>query len=922
MNRIANAVKKGRCTFLISPKYAGTDEGKKLAAALPTVPLEENADFLPITAESFAAANQNAGIIVMLDPNIFDPSFATFAKIYSQLSAQPQLFFIGKSFNRFGLPASLQFKNIQHIKTRAIDVINEFSKKPAPKEAKKKESSHTPKAPKSVIVGREEEVQTLKEFLTENDRTVFLHGPSGIGKHWLLEEALNSLESPLKRIPEIRFGHEVGLDTLLSRIAMAGAPKNALTKALNSRENRPSPKKIAQITVETLNGEAFENTLFVVSGVESLLDGRDSSFYKERSLEIILSAILRSSLKAKFVFISTQKLQTHTNQNLPLFLEVLGLKQDSWEEMFATWHLSEEHHALAMKFADRAQGHPIAMRSLAVSIQNGLSEDLLEQSKRGIVTNIYDSQGVKKLIQKMFDKLNNQDKDLLGLLLQLKRPLTANQMKLFLDVDRKTRIALIAAGVLEKTHTEPKRYYVHPIIETLRIKPPSFEKMEQLGLRLLDEAKRLRHRENDLLEELCIIQIANNILSNARKPRLCYKTTVSCIDHILAPLRRVTFRQRKYDIAEKMLTSALKKAPAHPDALLIEHFLTRKKSGAKTPPMDPLHKKAGTPETYHYEATLFVERGQLDRATKALEHGIEAFPNNARLCRRLSGLYLRQSKVESAQNILLKAIQIQPLMPDNYSFLGDVYTRLGSAHWEKSETCFERSKELGGETPPLLVRRARLLRLKAISNPEKAAEMYTQCQEVLKKALTMEEKNLGANILMATVLLDQGGELEQIEKHLKPFLKFKEHTESFIQKARYLARKKDFVSAHNSLNKAYKLSSGNHYAFYVRGEVFFADGDLSKALEAFKNALERCPQSGAERSMYEQSIEQMKAFIQTETHIESEAPTETELIESSAMGFRRDPGMIIRRKGDEEESTSESEEEVAESTQETEQTDE
>ena len=500
----------------------------------------------------------------------------------------------------------------------------------------------------------------------------------------------------------------------------------------------------------------------------------------------------------------------------------------------------------------------------------------------------------------MFDKLSNQDKDTLGLLIQINRPLTANEMKQFLDVDRKTRITLIAAGVLEKTHVEPKRYYAHPIVETLRFKLPSFEKMEQLGLRLLDEAKRLRHKENNLMEELCIIQIANNIFSNARKPRLCYKTTVSCIDHILAPLRRVTFRQRKYDIAEKMLISALKNAPAHPDALLIEHFLTRKKSGTKTPSLEPIHNKAGTPETYHYEATLFVERGQLDRATKALENGVEAFPNNARLCRRLSGLYLRQSKVESAQNILLKAIQIQPLMPDNYSFLGDVYTRLGSAHWEKSETCFERSKELGGETPPLLVRRARLLRLKAISTPENASEFYIQCQEELKKAIGMEENNLGANILMATVLLDQGGELEEIEKHLKPFLKFKEHTESFIQKARYLARKKDFVSAHNSLNKAYKLSSGNHYAFYVRGEIFFADGDLSKALEAFKNALERCPESGAERSMYEQSIERMKAFIQTETHIENEAPTETELIESSGMGFRRDAGMIIRRKGDEE----------------------
>ena len=52
--------------------------------------------------------------------------------------------------------------------------------------------------------------------------------------------------------------------------------------------------------------------------------------------------------------------------------------------------------------------------------------------------------------------------------------------------------------------------------------------------------------------------------------------------------------------------------------------------------------------------------------------------------------------------------------------------------------------------------------------------------------------------------------------------------------------------------------------------------------------------------MYEQSIERMKAFILTETQMEDEEPTETELIEASGMGFRRDPGMVIRRKGDDD----------------------
>jgi tetratricopeptide (TPR) repeat protein len=904
MNRITNAVKKGRCVFLLSAAHAQTPEGKKLSTLYPVVSLDgsEESPYLSLNAEGFTAANQNAGIIVMVEPNIFDSSFSEFAKVYSKLEKSPLLFLIAKSFNRFGLPTELQFKNIQHLKVRGSDLISELCKKSTEPGVEKKGKSSKPviKAPSAILIGREEETKTLTEALQTGERAIFIHGPSGIGKHWLLEEAITKLETPVRRVPEIQFGQEIGLDTFLSRIAIAAPPQNQLMKALNARVNRPNPKEIARIVVEVLNSDEMKDTLFVVSAFENLLDDRDHSFYKERALELVLIEILKSPIKAKFVCISEKKLQTHTTENQACYIELLGINEENWKNVFETWHLSPEHLALALKFAHRTKGHPIAMRSLAVSIQSGLSEELLEQSKRGLIEDIHNPNEAKKLIQKMFDKLSNDHKDMIGLILLFARPVTADWLQRMLQIDRKSRISLIAAGLLEKTHTDPKRYYVHPLIQNLRFKPPSFKKMKELGLSLLDEAKMFRNREKNILEELCLIQTANNILSNAREPKLCWRTSVSCIDHILTPLRRVTFKQRKYDIAEKMLNSALRQSPAHPDALLIEHFLFRKKSGTKTPSMDEIHKKSGTPETYHYEATLFVERGQLDRAAKALEQGIKAFPQNARLCRRLSGLYLRQAKIESAQKTLLDAVKIQPLMPDNYSFLGDVYTRLGREHWEKAELCFAKARELGGETPPLLVRNARLLRLKAISHPDEAVAHYELCKSLLTKALEQEPKNLGANITMATLLLDQEGDLGEIETHLKPFLKFKEHTESFIQKARFLARKKDSTGAHNSLNKAYKLSSDNHYAFYVRGEIFFADGELNKAQEAFKTALERCPSSGAERTMYEQSIERMKAFILTETQIENEAPTETELIEASGMGFRRDPGMVIRRKGDEE----------------------
>ena len=136
MNRIVTAVKKQRCTFLLPPELSQTPEAQKLRSFHPTVSLGESEN---LTKESFSASEVNGGIIVMIEPNIFDPQFASFAKMYGKLQNGPLLFFVGKTFNRFGLPVQLQFKNIQHIKARGIDVIAEFGKAPAAKETPKKE---------------------------------------------------------------------------------------------------------------------------------------------------------------------------------------------------------------------------------------------------------------------------------------------------------------------------------------------------------------------------------------------------------------------------------------------------------------------------------------------------------------------------------------------------------------------------------------------------------------------------------------------------------------------------------------------------------------------------------------------------------------------------------------------------------------
>ena len=75
MNRIINAVKKQRCTFILSTELSQTAEAQKMALFHPTISLDKKEGFLPLEKESFSASEVNSGIIVMLEPNIFDPQF-------------------------------------------------------------------------------------------------------------------------------------------------------------------------------------------------------------------------------------------------------------------------------------------------------------------------------------------------------------------------------------------------------------------------------------------------------------------------------------------------------------------------------------------------------------------------------------------------------------------------------------------------------------------------------------------------------------------------------------------------------------------------------------------------------------------------------------------------------------------------------
>ena len=141
--------------------------------------------------------------------------------------------------------------------------------------------------------------------------------------------------------------------------------------------------------------------------------------------------------------------------------------------------------------------------------------------------------------------------------------------------------------------------------------------------------------------------------------------------------------------------------------------------------------------------------------------------------------------------------------------------------------------------------------------------LLEQANELISEALKSEPDSVRALVLHATVLLDQEGDLEQIEWLLKKASKRYENANTLTQRARLALRQEKYERTGKLLDKAYKRESSYYPAFGVRGEMLFAQGHIFHALEAYKTARERSPKTSPERSLYEQRIEQLKLIIES-----------------------------------------------------------
>ena len=926
MNRVEAAINEGRCVLAIGGRALKNPDVLMELRRRPIPSVALGSDPVnPVGKLSDAsltpALSQQGGIIVLVEPEgaVDGRALTELAGLLKQGKHKPKLYVAARAFNPFAMPMSMRLLKLEQIKSRAQDFIASLpiptapvgKSEAAPKTKKKKREAERIPAPRPDLVGREEEIAALKALLAEDGGPVVLTGLPGSGRRWVLEAALEGGE--LTRLPDFIIGRGTGADTLAALTAQAAkdAGDDSLHKLLTAAKRSPgdslTPAALAEAFTAALCSEALAGKVLIVHHLERLLDRRDSSFYREGRLEMMLRSALLSAPKLRLVFI-TERAPTFYREGQARNirrLEVGGIRGKELHALFAAWHAPEFPRAHFGPISERTGGHSMLARYTALAVRNGADiEDILERPKFLKVSAPGDMEPLVKHLKKLVSKLDDAQLEKLCRVALFREPVSPNILQ-FLGINRKDRLSLLAAGVLEQTPLQDdRRYYVHPlIIEQLPYrKVHDFATMEEIGRAFLDQAYAAEKR-SEPLKALAFRLEGNRLLVDARRERSRYTLDVPDNDPTVEAIKGLIHRrQPRLDIARSRVNEALKHAPRNTELLLCDAELKQaeKKKGDEIQAIyDKIAEFCPTPEAVHHECSYHIGRNARGKAQGALERGITLFAESGRLRRRLAGLYLRQNRLAQAEETLRAAADLEPMMPDNYSMLGDVYVRQGVARWEDADQCIAEARRIDPESPVHMVRSAALLRARAMIDADGRAELLSQASDLLAEALKRDPGYGRAMVMQATTILDresgEDADLDRVQWLLKQATRRTETAEASVQRARLLIRRADFASADRVLDKAYKKEPSYFPIYGVRGELYLAQGDVFRAMEVYKTARERSPRTAPERAIYEAAMARISALIESGQAVALMKGGEN-AEEDEQGGVRREPGRTTVRR--------------------------
>ncbi len=323
MQRVEAAIRSHRCVLAIGGKLLQSPDVvmELRRRSVPAVALsgEPVHPVQPLNAETIAPAlSGEGGIIVLVEPETGGDArgLNELAEALKGAANKPRLFVAARAFNPFALPMGLRLLKFEHLKLRARDFLGQLSMEaPAPAPAPRPPERPPPRvdAASRRRTLRRRPVRRSSAARKSSPRSrdtcpptagpILVHGPKGVGRRWLVEKAIG--DSGLERLPNLSFGRGVGADTLLARIAsIAEAAENdELGKALQSKD-RPSPQALAELAAEALARAPLAGKVWALFGLDSLLDRRNGSLYREDRLGMVVWRILESTPALRIVMVT------------------------------------------------------------------------------------------------------------------------------------------------------------------------------------------------------------------------------------------------------------------------------------------------------------------------------------------------------------------------------------------------------------------------------------------------------------------------------------------------------------------------------------------------------------------------------------------------------------------------------------------
>jgi tetratricopeptide (TPR) repeat protein len=357
-------------------------------------------------------------------------------------------------------------------------------------------------------------------------------------------------------------------------------------------------------------------------------------------------------------------------------------------------------------------------------------------------------------------------------------------------------------------------------------------------------------------------------------------------------------RNPRADLAEQRIAEVLAADPVNTEVLLARAELLIEKH-AKVEEIVAVYAlaqtSAPTPECFHNEANFCEKRGGGRKAAiAALERGAAAFPENGRMLRRLAGLYANCGRYADAATALKSAMALEPMMPDAYGLLGEVYVYMGPERWPDAADALAEARRLDPENTLHLARLGVLTLEMSRNDPSKLDE----AQALLEAAVQADRKNYVAHLHLGRLLIDRGGDLDRADWLLKGAHKIDEHAAApAIERARIAARKGFYPEAEALLDRAQKATPADWHVYYARGELFEAQGLIFNAEPEYRKAHERVPASAAGRGRIEDALARTLGLIASGAAGDmARAAEDARAAAPAPSGPRRDPGTTTRRR--------------------------